>query len=183
LSHQDSIEIDLPDAAATEELGYKLGSALPENCIVMLNGPLGAGKTTFAQGVARALGVREAVTSPTFTMLHEYQSGRTPLYHLDIYRMVEATDQSGSTEEATFQWLSTELNELIELGGVILVEWADLVNLQTSHSLAISVGLNYSTKQNSTVNDMQEIDQTGRKALITAFGHGATRIVDTLAEI
>lgn len=76
----------LPDAASLRAWGEALGRQLQAGDIVMLRGPLGAGKTTLTQGLARALGVAEPVTSPTFVLMNEY-AGAPPLLHLDAYRL------------------------------------------------------------------------------------------------
>jgi tRNA threonylcarbamoyladenosine biosynthesis protein TsaE len=102
-------------AAATRALGGRLAQAFRPGDVVVLAGDLGAGKTTFVQGVATALGVEEPVTSPTFTIVHEYE-GRLPLVHVDVYRL-------------------DRLAELYDLGledigngaGVMLIEWGDIV--------------------------------------------------------
>jgi tRNA threonylcarbamoyladenosine biosynthesis protein TsaE len=74
-------------AAQMVGLGRTLGSALAPGDVVLLEGPLGAGKTTLVQGIAQGLGCAEPVTSPTFDLIHEYRSGRTPLIHIDPYRL------------------------------------------------------------------------------------------------
>lgn len=76
----------LPDASSLRAWGEALGARLNPGDIVTLSGPLGAGKTTLTQGLARALGIREDVTSPTFVLMNEYP-GTPPLLHLDAYRM------------------------------------------------------------------------------------------------
>ncbi len=76
----------LPDAPALRAWGEALGARLQPGDLVTLSGPLGAGKTTLTQGLARALGIREDVTSPTFVLMNEYP-GSPPLLHLDAYRM------------------------------------------------------------------------------------------------
>jgi tRNA threonylcarbamoyladenosine biosynthesis protein TsaE len=86
-------------AAATRRLGHHLGRAVRGGDIVLLDGDLGAGKTTLAQGIAAGLGVEEAVTSPTFTLINEYAATTATgqpvvLYHIDLYRL-EATDTAG----------------------------------------------------------------------------------------
>lgn len=75
-------------AAETEALGERLAAELGRGDVVLVSGELGAGKTTLIRGAARALGVREPVTSPTFTIGHTY-SGRLPVSHLDLYRLAE----------------------------------------------------------------------------------------------
>ncbi len=80
----------LPDAQALRDWGFALGEQLQPGDIVTLSGPLGAGKTTLTQGLARALGITQAVTSPTFVLMNEYaneNAGAVPLLHLDAYRL------------------------------------------------------------------------------------------------
>ena len=82
--------------------------------VLALHGDLGSGKTCFAQGFARALGVTSAVTSPTFALIQEYRSGRLPLYHVDLYRL------AGPRET-----LGLGLEEYLDGDGVTLIEWAE----------------------------------------------------------
>ncbi len=100
----------------TTALGEALGRRLQPGDVVVLRGTLGAGKTVLAQGVGRGLGVREAVISPTFTLLREYYSGRLPLYHVDAYRL------AGPAEAHTFG-----LDEYLYGDGVTVVEWGERV--------------------------------------------------------
>jgi tRNA threonylcarbamoyladenosine biosynthesis protein TsaE len=108
---------DLPDLAATEAFGRRLGALLFPNAVVALVGPLGAGKTHLTRAVAEGLGIANpaAVTSPTFTLVHEYPA-RLPIYHFDAYRL------NGPNE-----FLDLGVNEYYEAGGVCLIEWADKV--------------------------------------------------------
>ena len=80
--------------------------------VVVLNGDLGAGKTTFTKGIAKGLGIKEIIKSPTFTIIHEYQDGRIPLYHMDAYRL-----ENGGAEDLG-------LDEYFDGDGVSVVEWA-----------------------------------------------------------
>lgn len=100
---------------ATEALGESFGRGLRAGDVVALHGELGAGKTCFVRGVARALGVAGGVASPSFTLMHQYD-GRTPVYHLDAWMQArgEAFLRDGGAE-----WLTSE--------GVALVEWAERV--------------------------------------------------------
>jgi tRNA threonylcarbamoyladenosine biosynthesis protein TsaE len=82
--------IHLPDAAATHRLGQQLGQQLPIGSVLLLYGDLGAGKTSLVQGLGVGLGIRDAIDSPTFTLINEYHDGRMPLYHLDLYRLSPA---------------------------------------------------------------------------------------------
>jgi tRNA threonylcarbamoyladenosine biosynthesis protein TsaE len=97
----------------TRRLGARLAELLAPGDVLVLGGTLGAGKTVFAQGVASGLGIEEPVTSPTFTLIHEYE-GRLPLYHVDLYRIggeVEAGDLG--------------LEDYVYGDGVTLIEWAE----------------------------------------------------------
>jgi tRNA threonylcarbamoyladenosine biosynthesis protein TsaE len=109
--------IDIPDLAATEAFGRRLGALLFPGAVVALVGPLGAGKTHLTRAVAEGLGVRNpaAVNSPTFVLIQEYPA-RLPIYHFDAYRL------SGPRE---FAELGVE--EYFRGDGVCLVEWADKV--------------------------------------------------------
>jgi tRNA threonylcarbamoyladenosine biosynthesis protein TsaE len=105
------LEIRSDSPQRTEKIGWQLGKGLTGGEVIALFGQLGAGKTVFAKGLARGLGVAEQVTSPTFTLLKEYQ-GRLPLYHIDAYRL-------SSAEEAELCGLA----EYFWQGGVVVVEW------------------------------------------------------------
>lgn len=95
----------------TYELANKIASKLYGGDIILLNGDLGAGKTTFTKGLAKALGVEEVVTSPTFTFMKEYH-GRIPLYHFDMYRVED--------EDELYE---LGLNEYLYMQGVCVIEW------------------------------------------------------------
>ena len=98
----------------TIALGHALGATLRRGDVLALCGELGAGKTHFVKGVAAGLGANAAVTSPTFTLIHEYIGGRLPLYHFDFYRL-EAEDDA----------LKIGLDEYLDGDGVCVIEWAD----------------------------------------------------------
>lgn len=96
-------------------LAEALAALLQPGDVVALDGPLGAGKTTFSQQLAMAMGVQEPVTSPTFVLVHEYGTGRLPLAHVDLYRLGEEKADT----------LADELLSIADEGhGVMLVEWA-----------------------------------------------------------
>ncbi|MCQ9207037.1 MAG: tRNA (adenosine(37)-N6)-threonylcarbamoyltransferase complex ATPase subunit type 1 TsaE [Omnitrophica bacterium] len=100
----------------TFDLGYRFGRTLGPGSVVALVGELGAGKTIFTKGIAKALGIREYryVNSPSFVLIKEYKSGRQPLYHFDLYRL--------KSQDA----LSTvDCEEYFYSKGVSVVEWAD----------------------------------------------------------
>lgn len=100
----------------TEALGGRLAGALTGGRVVAFTGDLGAGKTAFVAGMAKALGVEERVTSPTFTIVNEYEGGRLPLFHFDMYRL-------GSADELFhIGW-----EDYLARGGVCAVEWSENV--------------------------------------------------------
>jgi tRNA threonylcarbamoyladenosine biosynthesis protein TsaE len=102
-------------AEETRALGRALAGVLRPGDVVVLAGDLGAGKTTFAQGVARGLGVYEPVTSPTFTIVHQYE-GHVPVAHVDVYRL-----------ETIAELHDLGFEEVLDDGRVTLVEWGDMV--------------------------------------------------------
>ena len=98
----------------TEALGVCLARALEPGAVVAFTGDLGAGKTAFVRGLARGLGVRVRVTSPTFTIVNEYEGGRLPLFHFDLYRL-------GCADELfDIGW-----EDYLARGGVCAVEWSE----------------------------------------------------------
>ena len=102
--------------AETEELGCRLGRTLHPGAVVAYFGGLGMGKTAFTRGLARGLGCRGRVTSPTFTIVNEYEGGRLPLFHFDMYRL-------GSADELfDIGW-----EDYLARGGVCAVEWSENV--------------------------------------------------------
>jgi len=98
----------------TLELGRQLAASLRRGDVLALAGDLGAGKTQFTKGLAEGLGVECDVTSPTFTLVHEYHGGRLSLFHIDLYRLED--------EEEV---LDIGLDDYLESDGVTVIEWAD----------------------------------------------------------
>ena len=98
----------------TIELAENIESAKFPNMIICLNGELGSGKTLFTKGFAKAMGIKENITSPTFTIIKEYV-GELPLYHMDVYRLDGDTEGIG-------------IEEYYNKGGVVIIEWADTIN-------------------------------------------------------
>ena len=94
--------------------------------MIVLAGEMGAGKTTFTQSFGRALGVTDLITSPTFNLLHNYGSGRMSLHHADLYRL----ERTGELEDLG-------LDELQDSGGVIAVEWGDIVGDELGDALVL----------------------------------------------
>ena len=100
----------------TERLGAALAKLLAAGDIIAYRGDLGAGKTAFTRGLARGLDCREPVTSPTYTIVNEYLSGRLPLFHFDMYRLASSDDL----------W-SIGWEDYLDRGGVCAVEWSENV--------------------------------------------------------
>lgn len=110
-----SISLRTAEASATKAVGRAIASLVRAGDVLLLAGELGTGKTVLAQGLAEGLDVREAVTSPTFTLVHQYE-GRLPFFHLDVYRL----ERVGELSELG-------IDELLEAGGLVVVEWGDVV--------------------------------------------------------
>lgn len=107
----------LTDAEATRSLGVRLGKSLPAGSVILLEGDLGAGKTTLVQGIGEGLGIEDAIVSPTFTLINEYSEGRIPLYHLDLYRLEPAEVEALNLES---YWEGVEYPL-----GIVAIEWAE----------------------------------------------------------
>lgn len=100
----------------TFAIGEKIGREAEQGMLCTLTGDLGVGKTVLTQGIAKGLGIKEYVNSPTFTIVQVYESGRLPLYHLDVYRI-------GDTEEMD----EIGYEDYFYGDGLCIVEWADLI--------------------------------------------------------
>lgn len=101
------------NAKDTIELAQNFESEKFPNMIICLDGELGSGKTVFTKGIAMALGIKENITSPTFTIIKEYD-GELPLYHMDVYRL------DGNTE-------GIGIEEYFTKGGVVVIEWSEMI--------------------------------------------------------
>ncbi len=97
----------------TIEIAQNFESEKFPNMIICLDGELGSGKTVFTKGIANALGIKDSITSPTFSIIKEY-NGELPLYHMDVYRLDGNTDGIG-------------IEEYFNKGGVVVIEWADTI--------------------------------------------------------
>ena len=97
----------------TIELAQNFESEKFPNMIICLDGELGSGKTVFTKGIANALGIQESITSPTFTIIKEYE-GELPLYHMDVYRL------DGNTS-------GVNIEDYFTKGGIVVIEWADTI--------------------------------------------------------
>ena len=106
-------KVTMKDEYDTIELAQNLESEKFPNMIICLNGELGSGKTLFTKGFAQALGIKDNITSPTFSIIKEYD-GELPLYHMDVYRL------DGNTS-------GVNIEEYFSKGGIVLIEWADTI--------------------------------------------------------
>jgi tRNA threonylcarbamoyladenosine biosynthesis protein TsaE len=112
--------------AATSAIAAALARQARRGDLIVLAGEMGTGKTVFAQGFGTALGVSEPMTSPTFTLVHSYQVGRTTLHHADIYRLTTLHE----VDDLAFA-------ELLEYDGIVIVEWGDVVAGSLGDHLAV----------------------------------------------
>jgi tRNA threonylcarbamoyladenosine biosynthesis protein TsaE len=110
----------------THAIAGALAALVREGDIIVLSGEMGAGKTAFAQGFGRALGVTEPITSPTFTLVHSYDCGKLTMHHADLYRL-----------DRTAEVADLALAELAEFHGVVLVEWGDVADASFGDHLVV----------------------------------------------
>ncbi|MBR5617018.1 MAG: tRNA (adenosine(37)-N6)-threonylcarbamoyltransferase complex ATPase subunit type 1 TsaE [Oscillospiraceae bacterium] len=112
----------------TENLGAALGKILKPGTVLAYRGDLGAGKTAFTRGLARGLGYKDPVTSPTYTIVNEYLGGRLPLFHFDMYRL-------GSSDDLwDIGW-----EDYLERGGVCAVEWSENVDDAMENAVYVTI--------------------------------------------
>ena len=121
----------------TLNFGERLSHKLNPQSIVLLQGPIGAGKTSFVKGIAKGLGISEDITSPTFALSHHYYSGKIPLFHLDLYRL----ENISSVKEVFFN----EEEEAIQNKAIIVVEWPELIEplIKNFWKIEISYAIDY----------------------------------------
>ena len=130
----------------TRQLGARLAKALKPGAVVAFTGDLGAGKTAFVSGMAQGLGVSERVTSPTFTIVNEYEGGRLPLFHFDMYRL-------GSADELfDIGW-----EDYLNRGGVCAVEWSENV-AEAMETGTIRVSIRREGDENSRVIGIEGVE-------------------------
>lgn len=101
----------------TLELAENIESEKFDGMVICLNGELGSGKTVFVKGFAKALGIQETVTSPTFSLVKEYHDGEMPLFHMDVYRMEDSKENFG-------------LDDYLNQEGICIIEWPEMIEEQ-----------------------------------------------------
>ena len=112
----------------TEAVGAALGKRLEAGTVIAYQGDLGAGKTAFTRGVACGLGAKESVTSPTYTIVNEYLSGKYPLFHFDMYRLASSDDLFDIGWE-----------DYLDRGGVCAVEWSENVADAMENAIVVTI--------------------------------------------
>ncbi|MEM7770259.1 MAG: tRNA (adenosine(37)-N6)-threonylcarbamoyltransferase complex ATPase subunit type 1 TsaE [Cyanobacteria bacterium P01_E01_bin.6] len=128
-----TIELTLPTVEATQKLGHILGRSLPAGSVVLLNGDLGSGKTTLVNAIGKGLGIEDIIISPTFVLVNEYDRGRLPLYHFDLYRLNASQARALIIEQ---YWDEAEYEP-----GIVAIEWADRLGDRPPSALAIQLGI------------------------------------------
>ena len=149
-------ERDIRDLEQTLTLGRRLGAAARPGDVIVLCGDLGAGKTQLTKGIAQALGVKDAVASPTFNIVLEYHDGRMPLYHFDLYRLEYQED----LEDIGFYEI---LEAPGDASGLVVIEWGDkFPDALPEDHLEL---------------ELQVIDETERHLLAKATGLRSSRLM------
>lgn len=129
------VNILLKNAQATQKLGKQLGEDLAPNSVILLEGDLGAGKTTLIQGIGEGLGITEPILSPTFTLINEYKEGRLPLYHFDLYRLNSEQINAICPE---IYWEGKEVEP-----GITAIEWSSRLPYKPQNYLQIDLKINF----------------------------------------
>lgn len=146
---------ELKTPEETTEFGIKLGKILKEKDIICLTGDLGAGKTHLTKGIAIGLEIEEDITSPTFTIVHEY-AGRLPLYHFDVYRICDSSEM-----------YEIGFDDYLFGNGVSIIEWANLVEDLIPEE-AIQIELKYK--------------EVGRELIMSGLGKRFEEIVEEVSK-
>ena len=129
----------------TEEVGVALAKVLMPGDVLAYRGDLGAGKTAFTRGLARGLGCREQVTSPTYTIVNEYLGGRLPLFHFDMYRLRSADDL----------W-DIGWDDYLDRAGVCAVEWSENVVEALENPITVTIEKTGDTTRRITIEGVDD---------------------------
>jgi tRNA threonylcarbamoyladenosine biosynthesis protein TsaE len=135
----DPVVLSSASPEATRAIGERIGAALAPGSVVLLRGPLGAGKTVLAKGIARGLGIEDEVISPTYTIVADYP-GRIPLAHVDLYRVEGAAQIAG-----------LGLDDLIAGPGVTVVEWGEKLEPTLEGRAAVRVTISLEADGGRTI--------------------------------
>ena len=121
----------------TIKLGRKFAEGLNPKSIILLQGPIGVGKTSFVQGIAEGLCIKEEITSPTFALSHHYNSGKIPLIHMDLYRI--------ENSKMAKEFFISEEEEAIQNEALMVIEWPELIKpvLNNFWKIEISYATNF----------------------------------------
>ena len=133
--------------AETEAVGQRLAQILTPGTVIAYCGDLGAGKTAFTRGLARGLGCADMVTSPTYTIVNEYLSGRMPLFHFDMYRLASSDDL----------W-DIGWEDYLERGGVCAVEWSENVTDAMENAIWVRIEKTGENSRRITVEGVEQLD-------------------------
>jgi tRNA threonylcarbamoyladenosine biosynthesis protein TsaE len=134
--------------ATTSAIAACLAGVARRGDLIVLAGEMGTGKTAFAKGFGRAIGVTEPITSPTYTLIHSYQAGKVTLHHADIYRLTTLHEVA-----------DLALSELLESDGIVLVEWGDVVAGSLGDHVMVRLAF-----------DEEEADSDARDIMVSAAG-------------
>ena len=130
-------------------LGKKLSHKLNPQSIVLLKGPIGAGKTSFVQGIAKGLSISEDITSPTFGLSHHYNSGKIPLIHLDLYRLENIS--------AAKEVFLAEEEEALQSKAILVIEWPELIEPLIENFWKIEISYAKSFGRNYKIRDPKNL--------------------------
>ena len=127
----------IENLAETLNLGKQLSQKLNPQSIILLQGPIGAGKTSLVKGIAQGLSISEDITSPTFALSHHYKSGKIPLIHLDLYRL----ENISSAKEVFY----SEEEEALQSKAILVIEWPELIEpyIENFWKIKISYAKNF----------------------------------------
>ena len=126
-------------------LGKEFAQKLDPKSIVLLEGPIGSGKTSFVRGIAEGLLITDQVTSPTFALSHHYKSGNIPLIHLDLYRL--------DNKFSAIEFFAEEEEEANEIGAILVIEWPQLIKPFIDKYWKIEINYNEDFGRNYTIWD------------------------------
>ena len=133
----------------TIKLGVKFANGLNPKSLVLLQGPIGAGKTSFIQGIAEGLSISEDITSPTFALSHHYTSGRIPLIHLDLYRIKDSLMAK--------EFFIAEEEEANQNKAIMVIEWPELIQPIVSDFWKIEISYAKNFGRNYKISDPKNL--------------------------